>query len=75
MIVFSDISEKIRRDRINKLNNYKDEMLSLMSHYIKTPLNAMNLYCQSVKLKIKDQNCIKDVIEIEKNGEFLRGMI
>ena len=45
IILFNVVSDKIRKDQIQKIKNeFKGNILSIMSHNLKTQLNAMNLY-------------------------------
>ena len=44
MIFIKDISEKVKKDDIKLVNTYKEEILSTISHNLKTPLNSMVLY-------------------------------
>ena len=44
MVIMNNISDKIMQDRFNKIQTYKDKILNSISHNLKTPLNAINLF-------------------------------
>lgn len=41
MVVIDDTSEKVFNERLKELNNYKDDLISTISHNLKTPLNGI----------------------------------
>jgi len=52
IIFFNDVSDKIYHERILMINAYKEEMLSSISHNLKTPLNAIMLYVEILHLNL-----------------------
>ena len=47
MLMLMDISEQVKNKRLKEINLYKDELLSTVSHDLKTPLNGMLQLVQS----------------------------
>jgi signal transduction histidine kinase len=41
MLIFMDVSQKLKNKRLKELNEYKDHLLATVTHDLKTPLNGM----------------------------------
>ena len=54
---------------------YKDEILAAMSHNLKTPLNSILLFSQTIKNKITNKKYKDQICEIERNSLLLLQMI
>jgi signal transduction histidine kinase len=56
MIMLTDVTLKIKfQNELQRLNNYKDELLATVSHDLKTPLNGI--------ITILEANRSEDLIE------------
>lgn len=53
MVIMNDISEKMMNLRLKEGDKYKDEMLSTITHNLKTPLNSMILLINKLMKKEK----------------------
>lgn len=43
MCIFSNISNDIYQDRVDKLNEFKNHIYGRLSHNLRTPLNAIQI--------------------------------
>lgn len=68
-VLFTDISNQIRKDRLEKLHKFKSEIIANMNHNLKTPLNGISLYLDILNNKISEKDMeFRDLIgETKKN--------
>lgn len=59
MVIMNDISEKMINLRLKEGDKYKDEMLSTVTHNLKTPLNSMILLIDKLLKKEKKNKELK----------------
>ncbi|EGR27690.1 response regulator receiver domain protein, partial [Ichthyophthirius multifiliis] len=56
MVLISDISQKVYIERINQIQEYKNQMLSSITHNLKTPLNGIMVMLQSALASNKSKS-------------------
>ncbi|KAL4445517.1 hypothetical protein ABPG74_004591 [Tetrahymena malaccensis] len=75
MVLLSDISQKVVNERMRQVNNYKNEMLSSITHNLKTPLNAVMIMIESAILSNNLQQAQKQLQLAQNSGRLLLYMI
>ncbi|EAS07821.2 response regulator receiver domain protein (macronuclear) [Tetrahymena thermophila SB210] len=75
MVLLSDISQKVVNERMRQVNNYKNEMLSSITHNLKTPLNAVMIMIESAILSNSLQQAQKQLQLAQNSGRLLLYMI
>ncbi|KAL4451040.1 hypothetical protein ABPG74_021362 [Tetrahymena malaccensis] len=51
MVIMDDISQKVMEERLRDVENYKEKLLSMITHNLKTPLNGIICILESIVLK------------------------
>ncbi|KAL4491274.1 hypothetical protein ABPG72_021660 [Tetrahymena utriculariae] len=75
MVLLSDISQKVVNERMRQVNNYKNEMLSSITHNLKTPLNAVMIMIESALLSNTLKQAQKQLQLAQNSGRLLLYMI
>ncbi|KAL4435309.1 hypothetical protein ABPG74_017401 [Tetrahymena malaccensis] len=74
MVIMNDISEKMRIKRMKEIDSFKNDILSTITHNLKTPLNGIILIAQTLQNQV--QSKIKDAVsDILQNSKMLLYMI
>ncbi|EAR92891.2 ATPase, histidine kinase-, DNA gyrase B (macronuclear) [Tetrahymena thermophila SB210] len=70
MIIMDDISEKVMEERLRDVENYKEKLLSMITHNLKTPLNGIICILESIVLQQQnahiDQQNLNAVLQSSK---------
>ncbi|EGR30178.1 hypothetical protein IMG5_138970 [Ichthyophthirius multifiliis] len=75
MILISDITQKVYIERMKQIQEYKNQMLSTVTHNLKTPLNGLMVFIQSAIINNK-QKSVQDQLSLAlKNSKLLLFMI
>ena len=75
MIMFDDISDRLRDYRVQKLNGFKNRLMNSLSHNLKTPLHGIMMLAQiGIGQAAPDEKdeCFQD---INRNGTILLNLI
>ncbi|EAR81937.2 response regulator receiver domain protein (macronuclear) [Tetrahymena thermophila SB210] len=74
MVIMNDISEKMRIKRMKEIDSFKNDILSTITHNLKTPLNGIILIAQTLQNQV--QSKVKDAVsDILQNSKMLLYMI
>ncbi|KAL4474175.1 hypothetical protein ABPG72_001714 [Tetrahymena utriculariae] len=74
MVIMNDISEKMRIKRMKEIDSFKNDILSTITHNLKTPLNGIILIAQTLQNQV--QSKVKDAFsDILQNSKMLLYMI
>ncbi|KAL4430506.1 hypothetical protein ABPG74_005431 [Tetrahymena malaccensis] len=68
MVIMNNINERLMRERLLQIEQYKDTMIDTISHNLKTPLNCILAPLESIKFILQEE---KDKEEIVQNNKQL----
>ncbi|KAL4488383.1 hypothetical protein ABPG72_019233 [Tetrahymena utriculariae] len=75
MAFLTNVPQNNLVNRLQKINQYKDELLATVSHDLKTPLNAMIQVVQTAMSQCKNEEYNNYFDIIDKNGKLLLNII
>ena len=75
MIIFEDVSVKLKNFRNKKLHKFKQRLINSISHNLKTPLNGIMLLSEAGENE--DNQAVKNeyFADIQRNGQILLNMV
>ncbi|EAS05134.2 ATPase, histidine kinase-, DNA gyrase B (macronuclear) [Tetrahymena thermophila SB210] len=70
MVIMNNINERLMRERLLQIEQYKDTMIDTISHNLKTPLNCILAPLESIKFILQEEKEKEEMIQ--KNNQLLK---
>lgn len=73
--ILSDVSQEMKEKQVKQLNNYKNKIIEVMSHHLKTPLNVISLHIQTLQNQLTDTVSSQSIKIIQNKCQLLESYI